>query len=169
MDTRFNEGRYGRLPAFIAARRCFRSFFLRWHCWLKNEATGAGESIKALDQQNLFVVVYLAKFYLDDLAIRSLNRAPYEAGLDGKLAMTAVDQRQKLHAARTSVIEERIEGGAGGAACVQHVVNQYDLAIADIKTERAWDHDRPRATRRQIIAIKADVQNSNVNGVLFDL
>ena len=58
---------------------------------------------------------------------RGLHHAPDEAGLDGQLAMAAVDQHQQLHARRAAVIEQRVERRADGAAGVEHVVHQDDV------------------------------------------
>ena len=69
-------------------------------------------------------------------------------GLNGQLAMPAIDQHEQLHTARASVVKQRIERGANGAARVQHVVHQDDVASVDVETDVALVHRRARPIGR---------------------
>src|SRR5579859_7164306 len=71
--------------------------------------------------------------------------------------MPAVDQADELNGPRTAEIDQRVEGGADGAAGVQDVVDQHDGLVGDI------DGDRRRAQRARgalmhVVAVQRDVQ-----------
>src|SRR5277367_517845 len=85
-------------------------------------------SVDLLDQQHLFVVIDFAQFHFDDFTTRGLHLASYEAGFNGQFAMTAIDQRQQLHATGAAMTEERVESGPDGTTCIQHVIDQNDVA-----------------------------------------
>src|SRR6266404_6597275 len=78
--------------------------------------------VRTLNQQNFFRAVHFLELHFDDLAVGGLHNAAHEGGLDGQLAMAAINQAAKLHAARPAVVKERVERGARGAAGVEHVV-----------------------------------------------
>src|SRR4029077_11863440 len=85
--------------------------------------------LSALDQQHFFSAVNLLQFHFDDLIVSGLNIATHKLRLDGKLAMPTIDERQQLYFPRAAVIEESVEGGAGGAASVENVVDQDDVFV----------------------------------------
>src|SRR5579862_481272 len=82
--------------------------------------------------------------------------------------MSAVDQDQQLHAAGTSVIEQRIERGANRAPRVEHVIDQDDVASVYVEAQRTGSDDRPNVARGEIVAIEGYVKRTGVDGVLLD-
>ena len=75
-----------------------------------------------IDQQHLLIVVRLFEFDFDDLGVSGLDAAADVLRFHGDLTVATVDQNEQVDFARASVIEERVEGGAGGATGVENVV-----------------------------------------------
>ena len=50
--------------------------------------------------------------------------------------MATVDEHAELHAARASMIKERVHGSAYGAAGIEHVIHKDDILGADLNAER---------------------------------
>ena len=69
---------------------------------------------------------------------RGLHHAADVAGLDGQLAVAAVDEHQQLHARRAAVVEQRVQRGAHGAAGVEHVVHEDDVLARARRRESRW-------------------------------
>src|SRR5271157_3132607 len=93
--------------------------------------------------------------------VRGVNGAAHEAGLDRQFAMAAVDEHAKLNAARTPMIEQRIERRARGPAGIENVVHQDDVLVLDLELHRARPHFRPMTDRREIVAVERDVQRAH--------
>src|SRR5271155_2649073 len=125
--------------------------------------------VDTLGQKHLLIVVNFAQLHLDDFATAGLYRSADESSFNRQLAVAAIDQRQKLHAARPAMIEERVERSAHCATGVEHIIDENDIASVDVETESAWIDDRTHVFRREVIAIEADVENANVHGVLLNL
>ena len=89
-------------------------------------------------------------------------------GLDGQLAMAAVDQHGQLHAARPAMVEERVQRGADGAAGVEHIVADHHVAALHIEADRSRRNHRANAGRGEIVAVKLDIEHARVHGPLFD-
>ena len=121
-----------------------------------------------LDEENLFVVVDLTEFDLNDLAARGRDGAADEAGFDGKLAMAAVDEDEQLHALGAALVEESVECGTDGAAGVEHVVHEDDVAAIDVEADVAFFDDGAGAGGGEVVAIEADVEHAGIDGRLLD-
>jgi len=65
--------------------------------------------------------------------------------------MPAIDQSKQLHAARASMIEERIECGPDGAARVENIIDKNDISPVYIKTQIARVEDGANIFRCEII------------------
>src|SRR4051812_4429353 len=104
-ERRSRSSRWKGLGEFLAMRRV-SSVSQRL------PASGSG----ALHQQHLLAGIDLLELDLDDLVVGGLHHSPYVLRLHRQLAMSAIDQHQQLHLAGATVVEERIEGGARGAA-----------------------------------------------------
>ena len=63
----------------------------------------------------------------------------------------------ELDAARAAMVEERVQRGTNGAAGVEHIVDQHDIARVHIKADGARLHHRPYVVRGEIVAVEADV------------
>jgi hypothetical protein len=121
-----------------------------------------------LDQENLFVVVDLTEFDLNDLASRRGDGAADEAGFNGKLAVSAVDEDEQLHALGAPLVEESIEGRTDGTAGVEDVVHQDDVAAIDVEADFAFFDHRARACSGEVVAIEADVEYTGIDGRLLN-
>src|SRR5579885_1312056 len=122
---------------------------------------------RPLDQQNFLGGVDLVEFHFDDLVRGGLHPPAGVTGLNGQLAMAAINQNQQLHARGPAVIEQGVERGPDGAAGVQHVVHQNDVAAGDRERDfGAVDHGR-LPDRGKIVAIQVDVENADGNFALL--
>src|SRR6185437_393209 len=122
----------------------------------------ASSAVYALHQDYLLITVDFAELDFDNFAVSGLDGAADEGGFDWQFAVAAVDEREQLHAARASVIEERVEGGADGASGVEHVVDQDDVASGDIEADGTGNHGGARAVGGKIVAIEADIEHAGV-------
>src|SRR5271167_3777326 len=82
--------------------------------------------------------------------------------------MSAVDEDEELDDAGAAMVEECVEGGADGAAGVEDVVHEDDVAAGDVEADGAGGDGRARAGGGEVVAVKADVEYAGVDGVLFD-
>src|SRR5882672_1274578 len=116
-----------------------------------------------LDEKDFFRVVGFLELHFHDLVVLGLDSAAYERGLDGKLAMAAVNQDAKLHEAWAPVGEQGVHGGAYGAAGVEDVIDQdHDFASNGDAQVGLLDH-RFRSQRGEVVAIEADVEGCDRN------
>ena len=101
--------------------------------------------------------------HLHDLAARRRDVLADVVGLDRQLAVAAVDQDDELDGARPAEVDERVERGAGGAAGVEHVVDQDDGAVVDRERDLGAPDDRLRAHRlpHQVVAVEGDVEGAD--------
>src|SRR5437868_11144343 len=120
-------------------------------------------------QKNLLAGIDLLQFYFDDLVLRGLHRTPDEGGFDGQFTMSAVDQNQQLHSARTSVIEQCVERGANCASSVQNVVHKNDVLVGYVEADLHLVHHWLRTSGREIVTVKINVEGAYVNGRLLNL
>ena len=127
-----------------------------------------GRISDALHNQNLFRAVDLVELDLDNLLPGGLHHAAHEAGLDRQLAVSAVDQHQQLHAIRAAMVEERIERRARGAAGVEHVIDQHDIAAVHIEADLRRVHHGADIVRGEVIAIELDVELPHVYRLLLN-
>ena len=114
-----------------------------------------------LDQQHLLSLVDFFELDFDDLVVGGLHAAAHKARFDRKLAVAAVDQHQQLHARRASVVEQRIQGGANGAAGVQDVVHQDDVLAGDRERDFRGIHHGLAGNGGQVIAVQSDIQDAD--------
>ena len=71
--------------------------------------------------------------------------------------MAAVHEDGQLHGGRAADVHERVEGGADGAARVQHVVHEHDVFAVEVEQDVGGVH-LGREMRREVVAIEADVE-----------
>jgi len=124
----------------------WNSFFLNFRLaselqagWL--EADSCLSLVDPFNQQYLLVVVDFAEFHFYDFTAAGRYVLADVGGLNGQLTMTAVNEDCQLHAARATVIKERVKRGADGAAGVEHVVAEDHVAAFDVDADGAWgDH-----------------------------
>ena len=82
--------------------------------------------------------------------------------------MSAVDEDQELDALGAAMVEERIERGADGAAGVEDVVHQDDVAAFDVEADLALFDDWTDIAGGEVIAIEADVEHAGLDGLALD-
>src|SRR5581483_7826116 len=119
-------------------------------------------------EQHLLGVINLLELDLDDLAAACGHDLAHIGGLNGQLAMTAVNEHSQLHAARTAMIEERIQRSADGAAGIKHVVADDDIAAFDLEANGAGGDDGTDAGSGKIVAVELDVEHARFDRSLFD-
>jgi hypothetical protein len=89
-------------------------------------------------------------------------------GADRELAVTAVDQADQLDGAWSAQVDQRVQGGARGAAGVQHVVDQDDRLVRDVDR----DAGRAQGARRvlvDVVALQRDVELTEWDAGAFEL
>ncbi len=69
--------------------------------------------VDEFDEEDLFLLVDFVEFDFDDLALRGGDGTAGVGGLDGQLAVAAVDEDEELDGLGAAVVEEGVEGGAG--------------------------------------------------------
>src|SRR5579863_5546078 len=85
--------------------------------------------------------------------------------------MAAVNQHAEANALGAAEIEETVHGGANGAAGVEHVVHDYQVAIIHAEIDFVGVHDGLRADGGKIIAVERDVYRADRDlhaGEIFD-
>src|SRR5579875_3186021 len=130
--------------------------------------SGHGSRLDAFDEDDLLVAVDFAELNFDDLALGGGDGASDEGGLDGELAVAAIDEDEELDAAGAPVVEEGVESGADGASGVEDVVDEDDIASVDVEAEGTGVDDGADVAGREVVAIEADVEGTGIDGVFFD-
>src|ERR1035438_3626929 len=88
--------------------------------------------------------------------------------LDRQFAVAAVNQDGKLHAARPSVIEESVKRSADGAARVKYIIAENHVASLHIEPDGAGSDHGTNVRRRQIVAVKLDVECARIHRPLLN-
>jgi len=94
-------------------------------------------SADAFDKLDLIAAVDFAELDFNNFAAAGGNVFSDIGCLNGQLAMTAVDEDGELYAARASMVKEGVKRGADGAAGVEDVVTDDDVAALDVKANGA--------------------------------
>src|SRR5215831_13298616 len=82
--------------------------------------------------------------------------------------MAAVNERKQLNAARTSVIEQRVERGARSTARIEHVVHQDDVFVLDIELHFLRAHLGTMPDRGKVVAVERNVESADRDSHFFD-
>src|ERR1700730_1686218 len=70
---------------------------------------------------------------LDPLALRGGHVLAHVGRADRELPVPTVDQHRELYGARAPELDQGLHRGAGGAAVVDHVVDQDDGPLGDVR------------------------------------
>src|SRR5271165_2251371 len=89
-------------------------------------------------------------------------------GLDGQFTMAAIDEYRQLYAARTAMVEERVERSADGSAGIEDIVAKHNVAALDIKTNCPFSDHRSHVRSGKIVAVELDVEHTGIDGMLLD-
>src|SRR5271154_3984137 len=85
--------------------------------------------------------------------------------------MAAVNQHAEANAFGAAQIEETVHGGANGAAGVEHVVHDHQVAIIHAEADFVGVHDGLGADGGKSVAIESDVNRADRDihaGEIFD-
>src|SRR6185503_15630868 len=99
-------------------------------------------------EQDSIDLVHLDELDLDALVAGGGQVLADVIRADGELAVAAVGEYGQLHALGPAVAEERVDGRADRAACVEHVVDEHDGHPLEREVERARANERLRVPGR---------------------
>src|SRR2546428_5268338 len=110
-----------------------------------------------LHDQHFVLAIQLRHADFDHFIGIGGNRFPDDIGVDGQLAMPAIDQHRQHDRARTPEIDQRVERRANRAAGIENIVDQHHDFVVDrlgelCRLHRPFPPDPP-----QIVAIAGDV------------
>ena len=97
--------------------------------------------------------------HVDRLVFASRNPAAREVRLDGKLAVSPVDEHHQLHPFGPAVVQKTLQGRPHGTAGVEHVVHQQQGPAGDGKIQLGCSDDGLRPDQGQVVPIEVDVQD----------
>jgi hypothetical protein len=86
-----------------------------------------------------------------------------DVGLDGDLAMAAIDQDRQADARRTSQVADGIEGGPDGPTREQDVIYQHHLGPVDVEWDLGAAQHGPSRAVLEIVAVERDVDRADVD------
>src|SRR3569833_3925659 len=66
------------------------------------------------------------------------------------------------------MVEEGVESGADGAAGVEHVIAENDIAALHVATEGAGRNHGADVGGGKVVSIELDVESAGFHGALFD-
>jgi len=75
----------------------------------------------------------------------------------------------KRSTARAPVVEERVEGGANGAAGVEHIVAEDNIPALHVAAKGAGRDDRAYIGGGEVVAIELDVEGASLDRALLDV
>ena len=98
----------------------------------------------------------------DQLLLPAGQRDPGgdEIGGDRQFALAAIDQRRQHDPGRPAVVEQFVDGGARGAAGVQHVVDQQDGGAVDVERDLGRLDLGRQALLGVVVAVERDVDEA---------
>ena len=87
----------------------------------------------------------------------------HHVGLDGNLAMAAIDQDRQADARRSTQVADGIQGCANRPACEQDIVHQHDLGPIEVKRDIGPSQHGPALRLPEIVAIERDVDGADID------
>lgn len=125
-------------------------------------------SVAQFHQVNAGLAVELRHTNLNQLAAGGGQVLAYEVRPDGQLAVPAVDQDGQLDTPRSAAGEDRLDGGTGSPAGVQHIVHQNDITAGDVKRQGGLGHLGAFRQNGQIVPVEADIDAAAGDGDALD-
>lgn len=115
------------------------------------------------------LAVELRQADLHHLAARGGDVLADIVGADGQLAVAAIDEHGQLDRPGTAEREDRLDRRAGGAAGVDHVVAEHDVAIGHVERQRGASGLGLLGDVAEIVAVESDVQTAAGHVLVLDL
>src|SRR5579875_3654901 len=125
-------------------------------------------AVYQLHEQHLLVIVDLAQLDLDNLAAGGRDDAANVFGFNRQFTVAAINQHEQLHALGAAMVKQSIQRGADGAAGVEHVVHQNDVAARYIEANLTLLDNRTAAARGEVVAVEADVEHAGIHRVALN-
>jgi len=114
---------------------------------------------------------------VDSVTARGRQVLAHVVGSNRQLTVAAVGEHRQLHPIRTSVLDERVDRSADGAAGVEDVVDEDHRAPLELELEPRVAYDRLRTARRatradtHVVTMERDVELTELEldtGALLD-
>jgi len=121
--------------------------------------TGSGGG--GLHEPDAFAVVHLTQAHAHLLAGQRGHLAPDDVRAEGQLAQPPVDHHQQVDGGRTPQVHERIERGPRRAACVDHVVDEHQVAARHIEGNVCGAHHGLMRPQPHVVAVQGDVEDAD--------
>src|ERR1051325_3272795 len=122
-----------------------------------------------LHDQDFILAVRFRELDLDHLVRVGRHGLADDVGVDGELAVAAVDQHGQHDLARAAEVDQGVGRGAHGAAGVEDVVDQHhDLVVDRLGELGRLDH-RLRGDGGEVVAVEGDVEDPEGGGRLLHL
>src|SRR5205085_9910189 len=87
------------------------------------------------DEDDTVNFVDLVELDLDTVTARGRQVLAHVVRADRQLPVTAVGENRQLNPVRAAVLDQRVDRGANGAACVEDVVDEDDRAPLELELE----------------------------------
>jgi len=111
---------------------------------------------------HLVHAVHFGELDLDDMVGLGVGPQPDEIGLDRQLAPAAIDQHRQADRLRPAKIRQRVERRADRTTGIEHVVDQHEPRVGDVKVDLCATDDRIRPDRRQVVTVERDIEHAVV-------
>src|ERR1700735_4398654 len=155
----FSRGR-----SSIPSRCCKRcSTVSLYYRFLRASQRIAGASGNTIDEDDTFLAVNLLQANFHYFGVARFHGSTNERRFDRQFSMAAVDQHTKADALGAAEIEEAVHGGTDGAAGVQHVVDDYQIAVIDREIDLVGMNDWLRTHGRKVVAIQRYIESAHGN------
>src|SRR5438270_7084680 len=132
-----------------------------------SSSTRAAYDFSAGNDHRLVDAVLFGHQHLDALALGGGHVLAHVVRPDGELAVAAVDQDRKLDGPRAAEVHQGIHGRAGGAAVVDHVVDEHHHLAANLgHVARGTARGRPRV---EVVSMHGHVEPAERHGCVLEL
>ena len=113
--------------------------------------------LEILDQHHLILLILLLPAHFHFLGNKSIDGLSCVIGLDRQFTVeAAVYQNAERYLGRPAKIEQCIQGGADGAACVQYVIYQHHMPV--LYAERNIRCIGDMQAFAHIVAVKSNIE-----------
>src|SRR5690606_41379874 len=103
-------------------------------------------------------VVDLAQAHAHLFAVHRGDDAAHDIGTDGDFAQATVHDHQQMDGAGPSEVHDGVEGGAGGAARVEHIIHQHQLPLGDVERNAGGAHHGLLQAQAEVVAVHRRIE-----------